>query len=194
MLLLLTTLLLASGPEWKTVRAADGLTVEWRAVKDSAFEEVKVSTLSARPLGALCEAVWGKDAKVEGDFKKRVIIRESDSERWTYEQIRVPLVTDRDCVMHAQLIAPAQSGRCEVTFESGSDPAYPKAKGHVRVGAVRGRWTLEPADDGKVAITYVVYSEPGGAIPAFLARGGQRDAAVAFLKTILARAEQGKGP
>lgn len=184
---LFLTAVLAASP-WKAGRTIDGMKVELRDVKGSAFEEVKVSTVSALPLAALCDAVWGRDAKLEGDFKKRVVIRESEFERWTYEQVRVPLVADRDCVMHAQLVAPAQSGRCEVKFEDGSDPAFPPAPRHVRVGAVRGRWTLEPAAGGKTEVTYVVYSEPGGGVPAWLARGGQRDAAVAFMKTILARA------
>ena len=173
---------------WRAARTVDGLKVERRDVKNSAFEELKVSTQSTRPLAALCDAVWGRDAKVEGDFKKRVIIRETESDRWTYEQVHVPVVKDRDCVMHAQLLAAAGTGRCEVAFESGADPSWPRRNDHVRVGAVRGRWTLEPDADGKVAVTYVIYSEPGGGVPAWLARGGQVDAAVAFMKTILSRA------
>ena len=100
----------------------------------------------------------------------------------------MPLVSDRDCVMHVHRVAAPPSGRCEVQFESTSDPSYPQAPGHVRLAAVRGRWVLSPAADGHVAITYVVYSEPGGSVPAWLTRGGQRDAALSFMKTILSRA------
>lgn len=192
--LLVTALLLVSSetpeaPAWKATRTVDGLTISARDVIGSNFEEVKVSTISAQPLAALCDAVWGRDAKVEGHFKKRVVIRESDSERWTYEQLKVPIVTDRDIVVHSQLIAAAGTGRCEVLFETGSDPAFPKTRDHVRVSSLKGRWTLEPMADGKIAITYTVYSEPGGKIPAWLSRGGHRDAAIIFMKTILSRAE-----
>ena len=45
-----------------------------------------------------------------------------------------------------------------------------------------------PVEGGKVPVSYVVYSEPGGGVPASMARGGQRDAAVDVLKMILARA------
>jgi hypothetical protein len=173
---------------WKGARTVDGLKVESRDVEGSKFEEVKVTTVSALPLTSLCDAVWGHDAKVEGHFKKREVIRESDTERWTYEQLKVPIVTDRDIVVHTQLISAAQTGRCEIVFETGTDPSYPTRADHVRVSAVRGRWTLEPTADGKVEITYTVYSEPGGKIPAWLARGGHRDAAVIFMKTILSRA------
>jgi hypothetical protein len=175
---------------WKTTRTADGLKLETRPVDGSTFEEVKVTTQSEKPLSALCNAVWGRNAKVEGHFKKRVVIRESDTDRWTYEQLKVPIVTDRDVVVHSQLVANADSGRCEVQFEAAEDPEYPAAKGHVRVTTLHGRWTLEPTADGKVDITYVVYGEPGGKIPAWLSRGGNRDAALIFMKTILSRADQ----
>ncbi|MDP3154546.1 MAG: hypothetical protein Q8N23_17845 [Archangium sp.] len=191
--LLIATLLLVSSetpeePAWKAMRTVDGLTISAREVNGSHFEEVMVTTLSMQPLAALCDAVWGRDAKVEGHFKKRVVIRESHSERWTYEQLKVPIVTDRDIVVHSQLVASADTGRCEVLFETGTDPDFPKTRDHVRVTSLRGRWTLEPTTDGKVAITYTVYSEPGGKIPAWMARGGQRDAALIFMKTILSRA------
>ena len=175
---------------WRPARTIDGLKVEVRDVKGSPFEEVRVTAVSLHALSTLCDAVWGRDAKVEGHFKKRVVIRESDSDRWTYEQVRVPVVTDRDLIVHTQLLAPAQTGRCEVKFETGTDPGFPKINDHVRVGAVRGHWLLEPIADAKVEITYTVYSEPGGAIPAFLARNGQRQAAVEFMKTILSRAQK----
>jgi hypothetical protein len=173
--------------EWRDDRIVDGLKVEYREVQGSAFHEYRISTESRLPLERLCDAVWGKDAKLSGNFKKRVVIRESDTERWTYEQVGVPLVSDRDCVMHVQLIEPATSGRCVVRFETSVDPSYPPTPGFVRVPAVRGSWVLELRKD-RVAITYVVYSEPGGAVPALFARGGQRDAAVDFMKTILKRA------
>ena len=85
---------------------------------------------------------------------------------------------------------PSTAGRCEVKFETVEDPSYPPQRGFVRVPAVRGYWTLEPMSTGHVSITYVVYSEPGGAVPALFARGGQRDAALGFMKTILERASQ----
>jgi hypothetical protein len=175
---------------WRPDRTVDGLKVEYREVERSPFHEYRVTTDSTLPLARLCAAVWGKNAKVSGDFKKRVVIRETDDERWTYEQVRVPVVKDRDCLMHVQLVVPAEAGHCEVKFETVTDPSYPPDPSFVRVPAVRGKWLLEPVRDGHVSVTYIVYSEPGGAVPALFARGGQRDAAVGFMKTILARASE----
>ena len=194
LLVVLPSLCLAAPPApWTLFRVVDGLKVELRDVSGSHFEEIRVTAHSRLPLPALCDAVWGKGAKATGDFKKRVVISESETERWTYEQIRLPVVSDRDCVMHVELLQPAESGRCEVRFRSAKHKDYPPALGHERVGAVRGQWTLVPDAKGEVDVTYVVYSEPGGAIPPLFAKGGQRDAAVSFMKQILKRAE-GRGP
>jgi hypothetical protein len=168
------------------------LKIERRSVQGSGFDELRLTTSSTLPLDALCDAIWAKNlsnAKPEGAFKKRVLIRESETERVTYEQIRVPVVSDRDYVMQVDLLQPSSSGRCEVAFKTCLDPGFPPAAHFVRISEIRGNWLLTPADDGKTTISYVIFSDPGGGVPAFFARGGQRDAAVSFMKTILARAE-----
>ncbi len=192
-LLLLFPLAASADAPWHTDKVEDGIKVEFREVKGSPFDEIRLSTNNTSGLQALCDAVWAKNVggKSEGDFKKRVVIREDDHERWTYEQIRAPLVTDRDYVMKVTLVQPASTGRCEVDFEAAQDPAYPPTADHVRLTHVHGHWVLEPKD-GKVSVIYQLYSDPGGNVPAFLAKGGQRSAAVDFFKTILARAKHVK--
>lgn len=188
---LVSIVALAAAPGWRAQRPIEGITVELRDVVDSSFEEIRVTTTSPLKLTSLCDAVWAKGLSgkaPEGNFKKRVVIRETEDERWTYEQIKVPVVSDRDYVMHVKLVQPASTGRCEVQFETRTDPAYPPVKDHVRIAAVRGSWELVPTADGKTKISYVVYSDPGGTVPALFTRGGQRDAAIDFLKVILARA------
>ncbi len=193
-LLLLFPLAASADAPWHTDKVEDGIKVEFREVKGSSFDELRLSTDSSTGLAALCDAIWAKDVgnKTEGGFKKRVVIREDDHERWTYEQIRAPLVSDRDFVMKVTLVQPASTGRCEVDFEATQDPAYPPVADHVRLTNVHGRWLLTPEQTGKVSITYQLYSDPGGSVPAFLAKGGQRSAAVDFFKTILARAQKAK--
>lgn len=179
---------------WHSDGRVDGIWVERRDVPGSSFDEIRVTTLSELPLGALCDAIYPKefDGRLEGRFKKRELLRETDSERWTYEQISVAVVSDRDYVMHVRLDQPAAKGRCEISFETDNRGARPPAPGFVRIPVIRGHWSLAPMDDGKVRVSYSVFSNPGGGVPAFLARGGQKRAAVDFLKTILARADAPK--
>lgn len=193
---MLLFILLVQTPAWQVAPNVpeanrSGMKVELRSVAGSSFEEIRVSTSSSETLQALCDAVWAKapaGQKPEGAFKKRVLIRESATERWTYEQIHVPVASDRDYVMVVTQVAPPSSGRCEVRFETRTDPAFPPVGDHVRIPNIRGSWRLVQGAPNRVDISYVVFSDPGGSVPAFLARGPQRDAAVGFLKTILARA------
>jgi hypothetical protein len=183
----------AEEPKWREHRDVDGMKVELREVKGSAFEEIRVTTTSAEPLERLCEAIFGKDApaKNEGNFKKREVLRETPTERWTYEQLALPVVSDRDYVIHVKVEQPPQTGRCEISFQTESDPTRPPVDGLVRIKSVRGYWWVTPSADGKHKVVYQVFSDPGGAVPPFLTWGAQRTAAVDLMKTILARA---RGP
>ncbi|HEX8952443.1 MAG TPA: hypothetical protein VF945_11390, partial [Polyangia bacterium] len=63
----------------------------------------------------------------------------------------------------------------------------PPASGYVRLPLVRGSWHIEPAPDGGSNIAYRCYSEPGGAIPAFLVRGAQQDSTLDEFERVLTR-------
>jgi hypothetical protein len=178
--------------DWRPEGQVDGMTVESRKVAGSAFEEVRVTAASAVSTDKICGAVWGDgNMKVkEPGFKLRQVLRETADERWTYEQIAVPVVSDRDYTMHAKRLREPDSGLCQVFFETQNDLGPPPQPGFVRIPRIAGSWTVEPGEHGGTLISYVVFSEPGGNIPAWLARGGQRKSVVSFMKTILKRAEQ----
>ena len=182
---------LASLP-WHYDKIEDGIRIEDRDVPGSPYKELRISTVSTRDLKSLCDAVFstGTD-KPEARFKKREVLRETATDRWTYEEVSVPIVRDRDYVMHVWLDQPPTQGRCEVSFQTEDDPTRPPVQGVVRIPTIRGHWSLVQLT-GMVDVSYRVYSDPGGHLPPFLVRGGQRDAAVQFLKTILARGECSK--
>jgi hypothetical protein len=185
-----------SSPAWRFDGVYDGVRVDRREVPGSSFDELRLSLVSSSDIQHLCDAVYPTrlPTKPEPRFKKQVLLRETPTERWTYEQVSVPVVSDRDYVMHVKLEQPASSGHCAVAFQTEDDPAYPPVSGFVRIPVIRGHWDIFPAAPGKLSVQYRIFSEPGGGIPAFLARGGQRDAAVEFLKIILARADRSAAP
>jgi hypothetical protein len=178
------------GPPWHEDGLTDGVQVEHRGVAGSHFDELRLSLTTTVDVGAVCDAVYPKTypTGLERHFKKRVLIRETETDRWTYEQISVPVLSDRDYVVHTKLEIPGSTGRCAVSFASADDPAYPQAAGFVRIPVIRGRWDIFPVGDGKVSVQYRIFSEPGGGVPAFLSRGGQKSTAVDFMKIVLARA------
>jgi hypothetical protein len=191
MTLLILSLISAAG-EWRTQQNVDGMNVEVRSVTGSGFEEVRVTTKSTAPIDKLCQAVWGDgNMKVkEPGFKLRRVIHETDDERLTYEQVNVPIVSDRDYTIHARRLREPSTGLCQVFFETQNDKGPPPQPGFVRIPKIYGSWTIEPLDEGGALVSYLVFSDPGGGVPAFLARGKQRKSVVSFMKLILQRAAQ----
>ncbi len=138
----------------------------------------------------LCEAVWGKDAStLEAGFRKRQTLRETETDRLTYEQIATPIVADRDYTLHVRR-EPTPEGGCRITFQTRNDEGPPPQPGFVRIPIIRGTWLIRPVTETLAEVAYTVYSEPGGSIPAFLARGPARERVVEWLKVILSRAER----
>jgi hypothetical protein len=180
-----------ASPDWRPDGVYDGVQVDRRDVPSSSFDELRLSIFSSSDIQRLCDAVYPTrlSAKPERGFKKQVLLRETPTERWTYEQVSVPVFSDRDYVMHVKLEQPASSGHCSVAFQTEEDPAHPPVAGFVRIPVVRGHWDIFPVAPGKLSVQYRIFSEPGGGVPAFLARGGQRSAAIDFMKLILARAD-----
>lgn len=180
-----------SSPAWRPDGIYDGVQVDRRDVPGSSFDELRLSIFSSSDIQRLCDAVYPPrlSTRPERHFKKQVLLRETPTERWTYEQVSVPVFSDRDYVMHAKLEQPASSGHCSVAFQTEDDPAHPPVPGFVRIPVIRGHWDIFPVAPGKLSVQYRLFSEPGGGVPAFLARGGQRSAAIDFMKIILARAD-----
>lgn len=190
--LIAAALVAASPSPWKVEKHDDGVVLEARNVESSKFEEIRVSAVKPLNVEAVCDAIFSprNARKLDGDFKKRVILRESETERVVYEQIKVGMGTDRDYVVAYKMTQMPTTAGCEMQFEKVEDPRYPPQPGHVRVPLIKGQWTVQRLDDGKVKVSYVVQSEPGGEVPAMFARGPQRLAALNFFRTIVKRAEQ----
>jgi hypothetical protein len=175
---------------WHEDGMSHGVQVEHRSVPGSHFDELRLSVVTTLSVESVCDAIYPKalSSRLERNFKKQELLRETPTERWTYEQISVPIVSDRDYIVHAKLEVPGSTGQCAVSFASEDYPSRPPVNGFVRIPVIRGHWDVFPIDGGKVSVQYRIFSEPGGGVPAWLSRGGQRDAAVDFMKVILARA------
>jgi hypothetical protein len=164
---------------WKTVSSRAGLQVERRDVADSSMPEVRVTVHSALPAWRVAAAVW---AERDGEFarkssKKRVILRETADERVVYEHVRTPVVSDRDYTVRLRRTGDGRTAPFHLDFTLANDSGPPPEHGVVRLPRLHGTWSVVPAGDGGCDIVYVVHSEPGGGVPAFLVRGAFIDAA-----------------
>lgn len=188
--------LLAAAPaEYKKVEETDGVLIEARPVEDSKIVELRLTTTTTKTPGSLCDAVFG-DGKFdpeEPDLKSRKIINETADERVTYDQISPPLVANRDYAVKATRIR-TDDDACRMTFAAANEFAPPSPDGWVRITKLWGEWKFERGADGKTRVTYVVFSDPAGAIPTFMVEGSRRKFALKWVKMILSRGKEAPSP
>lgn len=199
---------LMAGPAWAqepwqpcSAGASDGVTLERRAVPGSKFYEYRATARTAAPPEAVLHGIWyGVTEQVPPMVKLRKVLSTSSIAMVFYDQLTTKVVSDRDYTLRISWTRDPRTGVIEVPFGTMNELGPPPAPGHVRVPVIRGDWIITPAAQDPAAradspatgaqITYLCYSEPGGSIPAFMARGAQQEQVLIDIRRILARARQ----
>jgi hypothetical protein len=184
---LFLALVLTAGPDYSLVEESDGVRVESRPVTGSSIVELRLTTTTTKTPASLCDAAFG-DGKFdpsEPDLKARTLISEEADERVTYDQISPPVVANRDYAVRAKRVRTSDE-LCVMTFNAANELAPPRPDGWVRITKLWGEWRFERVE-GKTKVTYVVFSDPAGSIPAFMVEGSRRKFARQWLKMIIAR-------
>ncbi|HEX9102765.1 MAG TPA: START domain-containing protein, partial [Polyangia bacterium] len=172
---------------WRVMRERGGVTLERRSVEGSRFYEYRVRAHSTASAASAVERIWsGIGDERSPTVKHRTVVRRAGDELVVYDQIHAAVVSDRDVTIRIHKSADGHGG-FDISFESTAELGPPPASGYVRLPLVRGSWRIEPAPDGGSNIAYRCYSEPGGAIPAFLVRGAQQDSTLDEFERVLTR-------
>ncbi|MFT3708800.1 MAG: hypothetical protein QM817_14215 [Archangium sp.] len=188
-------LALTLGADFKKVDEVDGVLIESRPVEGSSVVELRLTTKTTKSVQSLCDAAFGdgKFDKEEPDLKSRKVISESENERVTYDRISPPVVANRDYAVRAKRTRVSEQ-ECSMTFVAANELAPPKPEGWVRITKLHGEWHFargtEP--DAKTVVTYTVFSDPAGAIPAFMVEGSRRTFALKWVRMILSRGSEAK--
>lgn len=181
-----------AGETWDRVSDKGGVIVERRSVPGSSWKEHRATAHSDLPPERIYAAAHHSrrdDPKAQRYVKVYNVLRESDRERLVYEQVRAPLVSDRDYTVLISWQGDAQRRVYEVRFELRNQDGPPPSPGFVRMEALRGRWRIEADPAGGSRIEYVVLSDPAGSLPAWVARGAQVDSTRDQVLDTLAYAE-----
>jgi len=182
----------AASEPFHKVEDTHGMIVEAQKVTGSAFENLRVSTHTTASVDALSAAVWPAQPELKANWAKNVSLREvllsQEDERLFYEVVGTSLVSDRDYVIQIKRTRDAQTQVVQVHFRTIDDPRHPPRASIVRIPRIEGECTIEPVAEGGSDISYMLFSEPGGSIPAFVAKGAQRDSTVEWLLAILKKA------
>ncbi len=185
--------LLALTAGWEKVADKDGVLIE-RLARDHGLYEVRASvTTPVTPEQFMATLSKHEDYIQFVPHLKdlKVLVNDADK-KVIYEQIKMPLVSDRDYTVKVTHSCDAETHLCESHFETANDLGPPPSKDYVRVGLVHGGWTMEPTEGGSV-VTYHVFSDPGGAIPAWIINSAQKDATRDFVLAMVARAKKNAG-
>ena len=188
---LVVTLLSAAPAEFKKVEEVDGVLIEARPVEGARVVELRLTTTTTKSPGSLCDAAFGDGTfdPQEPDLKSRKVLSESEDERVTYDQISPPVVANRDYAVRARRIREGDA-RCRMTFAAANELAPAMPAGWVRITRLWGEWSFERQPDGKTRVTYVVFSDPAGAVPAFMVEGSRRKFALQWMKMIISRGKE----
>jgi ribosome-associated toxin RatA of RatAB toxin-antitoxin module len=194
--LLLGSVLLVSmawaGDGWQTISNDEGILVERHRVPGMPSYEMRASTHSPFSPSVIFDTLWKHQEYVEfvPYLKKLEILKQSAYEKVIYEQIRMPLVSDRDYTVKITVEHYATNGVIQIRFVAVPHEGPSEHPNYVRVKHIQGGWTLEPTADGGSDVTYVVASQPGGTIPAWIINVAQKAATPNLLKAMLQRVGQ----
>lgn len=99
------------------------------------------------------------------------LLESSDNRQIIYIAQHVPWpVTDRDVIVLAVIDDNWEQGKQTIVIQSIADyPGFTPVKDRIRMDKMTGKWELEYVDREHTRVTYTVFSEPGGFIPAAIA-------------------------
>lgn len=184
-LALLVPVLVAADADFQRIDETDGIVTESRPVSGSKYVELRLTATSTKSPEALCTTAFGDGKLDPGDpeVKSRQVLEEGPDMRVTYDQVSAPVVSDRDYAVRGRRIH-HPDGACEVIFELANDRAPPLKPGWVRIEKISGSWRFVP-EEGHTKVTYLLHTDPGGSLPAFIVEGSRRSAALRKMKTVL---------
>jgi hypothetical protein len=161
---------------WKVFSEDKGARFERRDVAGSSYPELRVTKDVPQAPAQVLEAVWRRltDSTSIKDHKK-TLLRSGPDEVVIYQQISVPVVSNRDYTVRIWKTLPAPDGIVEVRYQTANHLGPALDSKYVRLETIRGGWTLTPLPGGGTRVSYLAYSEAGGSVPASFARGAQRD-------------------
>lgn len=171
-LLLFITQISFTQNAWKLVRSDEGINVFSRTVEGSKFLEYKTSGYFDSSISSIIAALKNPEQFDQWmpDTYAHNLESEGDTLQVHYVVSKAPWpLRDRDGIYQFRFFPPEPDGKTVIKIQ-GLPNYLPRQKQNVRVERVEGTWELLPQDDGSIAVHYYFHLEPGGRIPASLAK------------------------
>ncbi len=185
-MLLLALTVLAAEPSWTLEGTHDGIEVFSREVPGSKFSEFQARAEVAASADKLCDAVfdWASIGKSSPEVKERTLLENHGDTRIVHDHLEAPVVSNRAVTFEIKK-SHTPSGLCTITsqVQNAKSPKLPE--GFVRIDTMRTSWEFEPAG-GTTRVTFTLFVDPAGSIPAFLIFRAQKNGTVDTMKKAVA--------
>ncbi len=179
--------------EWKFISNKDGVAL-YRRDRPATNESKAIGEIPAP--AAVVHAVIN-DVESYASFMPytvecRVLKREGNS-AIVYQRISAPMTSDRDYTVRMR--SSSKEGEEGTSYSSRWEAENalgpPEKPGVVRVNLCDGSWLLEPTGPNTTRATYTIYTDSGGAIPAFIKKTGSQ---IGIRKLFAAIRKQARDP
>jgi hypothetical protein len=181
-------------PAGAFVEAGDekGVRFQEQRLQGTDFLNLRASIEVDAPAEVVLETMWGKGTKEEASASvtSRELLVNEPLRRVYYETAAAPLISTRDYVLEVKKTVEPEKGLYALRFRSIAWPARPPHQDRVRITIVGDTAIVPSADKRSCRVTQTIYSNPGGSIPAWVAKGNQRATVADGLTRVKARAEQ----
>ena len=162
--------------EWKFISNKDGVAL-YRRDRPASNESKATGEIAAPPavVHAVINDVESYATFMPYTVECRVLKRDGNS-IVAYQRISAPLTSDRDYTVRMRFSSkPAEGGTSYMSqWEAENALGPPEKPGVVRVNLCDGSWLLEPTGPNTTRATYTIYTDSGGAIPAFIKKTGSQ--------------------
>lgn len=182
-------------PAWETV-ATGTVTVKTRPRPDSAVFEIWAEADLDAPVKDLQDTLTTMDRFqhfMPYVKSAKEVSREPDGTLYTYTELGLPVISDRDYVVHVWVdegVQPDGTGTYRTHWEAAPDK-LPEKGGLVRVKVNEGSWVVTAKDDGKKShVVYKFAADPGGMLPAWIVNLGNRRGVSGTLEAIEKEAQR----
>lgn len=177
------------GAQWRQVYREDDITVWVRDVPVSGLHEIRARVVIEAP--AL--RVWSvlNDTARFTEFmpyvvEARIVAPAADG-HIEYQRIDPPFVGQRDYIVRVTSEHDAASGtrwrRWSAVGARGPSPI----DGVVRIEVNEGEWAVRADGEGRSIASYYLYTDPGGAIPAWIANRANRSTVPKLMEAVRQR-------
>ncbi len=169
---------LSSATAWRAEGQVRGVAISSRVRPGSTLKEFRgIGLIKAAP--AVVHAVIEDREKYPSFMPYTAesrIVKRRGSVLFNYQRLALPMMKDRDYTVRVRR-SRERSPAGPVFFirwEAADETGPPPRPGITRVHLCEGSWRLEPVSEGVTRATYTIYTDTGGAVPAFVANFGGR--------------------